>query len=225
MTLRGSSFPTFLVFTLILSVVGSSRLQAVETKPSPDFPPFQTALGVRGANGFTSDQNVGSGFGGDVFLVRHLTGPIWIEVHAGMLSGTIEANPQRFSGGDYRTIPLGLGLRITPFKSRLIPYASLGLDYLSVSYDPDPSANLSWQTLGFTVSESLDSTFGFHFGAGFFVPLSRTLYLNLEGRYMSANTSGTWQMRELRTGIATEGTIDDVKLGGFALRYGIALAF
>ena len=227
MRLKGPSIPHFILIGLVfsLTVLNGRPLWAAAESPPEPFPSFRTAIGVRGANGFTADADVGSGFGGDVFLLRHLTGPVWVEVSAGLLRGSIQANPERFSGGDYRTMPLALGLRVTPFKERVMPYLALGVDYVAVSYDPDASVMAAWQQLGFTTEESVDSTFGVHFGAGILIPVSRTLYLNLEGRYTAANTSGTWRIRDMRSGVATEGSIDDVKLGGFAVRYGIALAF
>ena len=81
----------------------------------------------------------------------------------------------------------------------------------------------SWSDLGFTIEEKVDHSFGFHAGAGIDFFLLRSIALNVDVRYYSANLKGTWSIADQISQQEVSGTIREMKLN--SIQAGISVKF
>ena len=96
-----------------------------------------------------------------------------------------------------------------------------GGDYHLNTFSLNDEIANSWNNLGFNIQESVDHTFGFHFGAGLDIFLIENIALNADVRYYTANLTGKRTLANQNNQETMSGTIDNMKLN--SLQAGISV--
>jgi opacity protein-like surface antigen len=102
-----------------------------------------------------------------------------------------------------------------PIKNRYVPYLVAGGDYHLNKFNLNEEITQSWNDLGYSIKESVDHTFGLHFGVGLDVFLLQNIVVNLDARYYTANMTGSRTLAHQISQETTSGTIDNMKLNSF----------
>lgn len=125
--------------------------------------------------------------------------------------------PDGLSGGDLRIIPIQLSLKkYFPFQSNTFAYFTGGIGYYFNSF-----------TLGdtsFNREESVESTLGYHLGAGIEYFFKGNLALILEVKYFFMSTNGSWSYTDPVTG-PESGQFNDIKMDSAVFGIGISYHF
>jgi hypothetical protein len=125
--------------------------------------------------------------------------------------------PDGLSGGDLRIIPIQLSIKkYFPFQSNTFAYFAGGIGYYLNSF-----------TLGdtrFNREEEVESTLGYHLGAGIEYLFKRNMALILEVKYFFMSTNGSWSYTDPITGTQS-GQFNDVKMDTAVFGIGISYHF
>jgi|GEM_PF-6226739 len=145
--------------------------------------------------------DAGDAWGGYVTYTRDLNSVLSLQLTANYLLGDyefqIETPPKPPLSGDYTTVGFEVALLGRYETDEFVPYCGFGAGYYFNDYDE------------LTVNDKL----GMMFLAGFYVPLSDTLSLDLSARY-----------RYLRPD-TYEIFLPEVSMDGWVLRAGVSLQF
>jgi opacity protein-like surface antigen len=87
-----------------------------------------------------------------------------------------------------------------------------GGDYHLNTFNLNKEIADSWNNLGFNIQESVEHTFGFHFGAGFDFFLIENIAINADIRYYTANLTGKRTLADKASQVEVSGTIDNMNL-------------
>lgn len=205
--------------------------ETTEPEPGPvhELPVPQTKAAGRffwvgGGAGYTmpSQSNFAKGmnFGGTMGFgpMKHLAFELRIPYFQSDVSGTAEG----LSSGRLSRLSLMLSAQVRyPIRKRFVPYLVAGGDFHLNTFRLDESIAKSWSDLGYTFQESVDHTFGFHFGAGLDVFLFENLALNLDARYYTAGLSGKWILSDQNGQEVMSGPFSDMTLN--SLQAGISV--
>ncbi|MGD8535347.1 MAG: OmpW family outer membrane protein, partial [Candidatus Aminicenantes bacterium] len=135
----------------------------------------------------------------------------------GFDSGVDGNFPDGLSGGDLRIIPIQLSLKKHfPFQSNTFAYFTGGIGYYINSF-----------TLGdtrFNREEAVESTLGYHLGAGIDYFFRGNLTFKLEAKYFFMSTNGTWSYTDPVTG-PESGQFNDIKMDSALFGIGISYRF
>lgn len=188
----------------------------------------KTSLGeyfwVGGGAGYTmpSESHFGKGinfcgtFGFGV--MKHLA----IELRVPYFQSDVVGTAGGLSSGRLSSLSLMLSVQGRyPIKNRFVPYLVAGGDYHLNTFSLNEEIANSWNNLGFNIQESVDHTFGLHFGAGLDVFLIENIALNVDVRYYTANLTGKRTLANQISQETTSGTIDNMKLN--SLQAGISV--
>lgn len=200
-----------------------------EPKPVQEVPTLRkTSFGeyywIGGGAGYTlpSESNFGKGinFGGTVgfCVMKHLA----IELRVPYFQSDVAGSANGLSSGRLSSLSFMLSVQGRyPIKNRFVPYLVAGGDYHLNTFSLNEEIANSWNNLGFNIQESVDHTFGLHFGAGLDVFLIENIALNMDVRYYTANLTGKRTLANLISQETTSGTIDNMKLN--SLQAGISV--
>jgi len=179
---------------------------------------------VGGGAGYTmpSESNFGKGinFGGTFgfCVMKHLA----IELRVPYFQSDVAGTANGLSSGRLSSLSFMLSVQGRyPIKNRFVPYLVAGGDYHLNTFSLNEEIANSWNNLGFNIQESVDHTFGLHFGAGLDVFLIENIALNMDVRYYTANLTGKRTLANLINQETTSGTIDNMKLN--SLQAGISV--
>lgn len=213
--------------------------EVIEEETEPEFEPVQevptlrkTSLGeyfwVGGGAGYTmpSQSNFGKGinFGGTFGfgVMKHLA----IELRVPYFQSDVIGMPDGLSSGRLSSLSFMLSIQGRyPIKNRFVPYLVAGGDYHLNTFSLNEEIANSWNNLGFNIQESVDPTFGLHFGAGLDVFLIENIALNVDVRYYTANLTGKRTLANLISQETTSGTIDNMKLNSLQAGISVKLFF
>jgi opacity protein-like surface antigen len=165
---------------------------------------------------FEKGMNLGGTFG--IGVMKHLAIELRIPYFQSNVVGTVDG----LSSGRLSSLSLMLSVQARyPIKNRFVPYLVAGGDYHLNTFSLNEEISNSWSNLGYTLKESVDHTFGFHFGAGLDVFLLQNIALNLDVRYYTAGLTGKWTLANHNSQEMLSGTIDNMELN--SLQAGISV--
>jgi len=197
------------------------RLAAI-AGTEPKTPRF--SLGLVG--GYISTPKCGSGpvFGGTFML--GISKNFALEIRASRFQGEVPGEINGLSKGRLTTMPIQLSLLVRiPIGSRIVPYILGGGGYFLNDFKIDSTIASDWSAVGFTISEEIEGSAGFHFGTGLDFLLSSHVGLNADIRYSFTAAKGTWKLID-KYGVAQEtGSLPDLKINPLAAGLGIRFGF
>jgi opacity protein-like surface antigen len=215
-----------------------SELEILEEEPEPAPEPSQEIQSavrtgktvpifwIGGGAGYTmpSESNFEKGinFGGTLGfgVTRHLAVELRVPYYQSNVTGSIGG----LSAGQFQTLSFALSVQARyPIKNRIIPYIVAGGDYHLNKFTLDNDIVNSWNAMGFNIEESVDHTFGFHFGGGIDLFILRSLALNFDVRYSTATLKGDWRLADTISQVETTGPIENIKLN--FIQAGIGVKF
>lgn len=183
-------------------------------------------LGVFGGYGLFANSQIQSGAAGGATFLIGFSKNIAVELAAMYQKGNVAADPNSLSKGKLTTMPLQLSLMGRfPIGKKLTPYVLAGGSYFLNSFTLDSSAANDWKALGFTLTEKVDPTFGFHFGGGLELALGKALSVDIGLRYGLAKAKGNWTMTDDKSQSETSGATGDLKLDTLTFAVGLKYFF
>ena len=200
-----------------------------EAEEIPEIPPQRTSsigryFWVGGGAGYTmpSESHFGKGlnFGGTFgfSVMKHLA----VELRVPYFQSDVNGTANGFSSGRLSSLSLMLSVQARhPIKNRYVPYLVAGGDYHLNNFSLNEEITSSWNNLGFNIEESVDHTFGFHFGAGMDYFLFENVALNLDIRYYTASLTGKRTLSDQAGNEITSTSIGSMKLN--SLQAGISV--
>ena len=210
-----------------------SEVAEKETEPEPEpvqeIPTLHTpSIGkyywVGGGAGYTmpSESHFGKGLNiGGTFgfgMTKHLAFELRVPYFQSDVSGTDGG----LSSGRLSSLSLMLSVQGRyPIQNRYVPYLVAGGDYHLNKFSLNEEITQTWNDLGYGIQESVDHTFGFHFGVGMDVFLLQNIVLNLDVRYYTANLTGNRILAHQISQETSTGAIDNMKLN--SLQAGISI--
>jgi opacity protein-like surface antigen len=209
--------------------------EIIEEEPDPESDPVQeiptlrkTSIGeyywVGGGAGYTMPSesnfekgiNIGGTFGFGV--MKHLA----IELRVPYFQSDVMGKLHGLSSGRLSSLSMMLSVQGRfPIKNRFVPYLVAGGDYHLNTFSLKEETTNSWNARGFNIQESVDHTFGFHFGTGLDVFLVKNIALNLDVRYYTAKLTGERTLSDQISQETTSIMINNVKLN--SLQAGISV--
>jgi outer membrane protein W len=183
-------------------------------------------LGILGGYGlFSNSQYKGSVAVGATFLLG-FSKNIAVEIAGIYLTGDVASAPAELSKGKLTAMPLQLSLMGRfPIGNKLTPYILAGGSYFLNSFTLDSTVADGWNAVGFTLTEKIDKTFGFHFGCGLEFAFSKTLSAAVDLRYCMAKANGNWSMKDNKSNIEDSGTLSDLNLNNMIFAFGLKYFF
>ncbi len=158
------------------------------------------------------------GFG----ITRHLALELRVPYYKSNVTGTIGG----LSTGQFQAISFTLSVQARyPIKNLIIPYLVGGGDYHLNKFTLDNEIVNSWNAMGFDIEESVEHSFGFHFGCGADFFIMRSLALNLDVRYYTASMRGDWRLADTISQIESTGPIDNIKLNSIQAAISVKFFF
>jgi hypothetical protein len=126
------------------------------------------------------------------------------------------------SKGTLGVIPIELGVKVHfPLSSSLSLFVGGGGGIYLPHFSMDEAQAKAWDSVGFTVSQTLNAAAGFHFRGGLELALGPSAGLLLEARYSSAKAKGNWKLTDSGGGPTLSGTLGDVSLDSVILGLGL----
>jgi len=145
-----------------------------------------------------------------------------VELGGIYLKGNVDSAPESLSKGKLTTMPLQLSLMGRfPVGRKLTPYVLAGGSYFLNSFTLDRTVIDGWNTVGFTLTEKVDKSFGFHFGGGLEFALGKTLSACIDVRYLLAKSKGSWILKDNKSPLESIGTFSNLKLNSLMLAIGL----
>ncbi len=133
---------------------------------------------------------------------------------------------RKLSKGKTTILPIQLSIQGRfPVSPQITPYITAGAGYYLSSFALDSTIESDWDTLGFTIEETIDSTFGFHGGAGLDYFLNDSIAINLDARYIFLKPKGTWKITDQISSTMTSGEIDPINLNSIMVGFGFKFFF
>jgi len=130
------------------------------------------------------------------------------------------------SKGKLAVMPVQLSLVVRfPLSPSLTPYVLAGGGYFLNNYTLDSGVQGDWEGLGFTISEKIENSIGFHFGVGLDVFMGSKLAIGAVVKYCMSTTKGKWTMNETVSKIEASGELKDLKLKPFIVGLGLKYFF
>jgi opacity protein-like surface antigen len=142
-------------------------------------------------------------------ITRYLALELRVPYYKSHVTGTLGG----LSTGQFQAISFTLSVQARyPIKNLIIPYLVVGGDYHLNKFTLDNEIVNSWNAMGFDIEESVEHSFGFHFGGGIDFFIMRSLALNLDVRYYTASMKGDWRLADTISQVESTGPIDNIKL-------------
>jgi opacity protein-like surface antigen len=179
---------------------------------------------VGGGAGYTmpSESYYGKGlnFGGTfgIGVTEHLA----VELRVPFFQSDMIGAANRLSSGRLSRYSLVLSVQGRYIvKDKFVPYLAAGGDYHLHTLRLNDEITQYWSDRGFSIQESVNHAFGFHFGAGLDVFLKRNIAINLDVRYHLSKMKGKRTMTNQVSQEPIKGTINNLKLN--SLQAGISV--
>jgi len=186
------------------------------TKKATPRGPSNTKISVGGWVGYThpleKKQKGGLAVGGN-FDYRIIK-PLVVEVRAWSMKRHFRAEDKGLSEGTLSAAAAQFSL-FYHFDLRVRWALNLGGGggyYFARKFDLGRGLAQSWNTLGFTIIEKLESAPGFHAGGSVDFRLTKKLGVNLDVRYCRVTSKGSWSQKDQISSETISGTFDHVKL-------------
>jgi len=180
-------------------------------------------IGVEAGVGIFQEQQFKEGTAVSLNFFYTFNPDFRMELRGGYMSVKSDNEPTGLSQGTLKVIPLQLSLQYRfKMSAKLIPYLTIGVGYYINSFDLEKGTD--WQTLGYEISDEVDSGLGFHGGLGLDYFFSPSVAFTLDARYNLAKLKGTYSIREVVTGITNTGGLD-VPLNHFTVGAGLKFLF
>lgn len=174
---------------------------------------------------FPNSQYSGSAAFGATFMLG-FSKNIAIELAGIYFKGNVKSDPEFLSKGKLTVIPLQLSLMWRfPINKKLTPYILAGGSYFLNHFTLDSTEVNGWNAVGFTRTEKVDMTFGFHFGCGLEFALGKTLSAGIDMRYCLAKAKGSWSMKDNKSSNEMNGIFSNLKLNSVLLAVGLKYFF
>ncbi len=189
--------------------------EPIQQIPSRRTPGLGEYLWVGGGAGYTmpsethfkKGMNITGTFG--FGLMKHLA----VELRVPYFQSDVASTAGGLSAGRLNNLSLMLSVQARyPLKNQFVPYLVAGGDYHLNRFNLNEEVTNSWNNQGYNIKETVDHTFGFHFGAGLDVFLMQNIALNLDVRYYTAGLKGSWTLAKQNSQETTSGTIENMTL-------------
>ena len=208
------------IFTFAASL--ETYQNAEKTKPSSS----HIGLGFLGGYWLFPNSQYGGGAAFGATFTYGFSKNIAIELAGIYFKGNVKNDPNALSKGKLTIIPLQLSLLWRfPITKKLTPYVLVGASYFLNSFSLDSAVVSGWNAVGFTLTETVDMTFGFHFGGGLEFALGKALSAVVDMRYCLAKAKGSWSMKDNKSTIEANGTFNNLKLNSVMLAVGLKYFF
>ena len=201
-------------------VAGDERESEPEPEPVQEVPILRkTSIGkyywVGGGAGYTmpSQSHFGKGLNFSGTFGIGVMENLAIELRIPYFQCDVRGTDGGLSPGRLNSLSLMLSVQGRyPIQNRYVPYVVAGGDYHVNNFSLNDEITRSWNDLGFSIQESVDHTFGFHFGVGLDFFLLHNIVLNLDARYYTANLTGSRTLAHQISQETSSGAINSMKL-------------
>lgn len=209
---RSPAFVFALLFFFSALVSFAGPIETIQ-KTDPAKGGSRMSLGILAGYGLFSSSHIGGSpaFGASFSL--GLSRNLAIELAGSFMRPNMENDPQTHYQGKLLAMPLQLSLLGRfPVGRKLTPYVLAGGSYFINNFTLDGTIVNEWNIVGMTLTEKMNSTLGFHFGAGLEYSLSRALSVGMDVRYFLAKAKGSWSIIDNASAIESNGTFSGVNL-------------
>jgi opacity protein-like surface antigen len=153
-------------------------------------------------------------------IVKYLS----IEVSGLRFQSDVEGSVAGFSKGKLTVMPVQLSIQARlPVTPRFIPYIQGGGGYYLNSFALDGEIIDTWDALGFDVEEKIESSIGYHFGAGIDFFLTGKIAISADFKYCMVKSKGSWSLTDQISGTVTSGDLENLSLD--TMMFGVGLKF
>jgi outer membrane protein W len=162
----------------------------------------------------TFDGNTETGVDAEIAFGHYFLPTVVLELGAGYFKakGQFDTGSNVRNDLEFNVIPIILSGKFMIPVGSVSPYGEVGIGAYFSSLDVSNNGN----------SFSGNSTFGIHAGAGIDVPVSETVFVGAEGRYVWADPSFGEQPIRIND---VDYSLDGFTLNGFTLTLGVGLRF
>lgn len=201
-----------LLFFFSALVSFASPMQTVQ-KTDPAKGGSRMSLGILAGYGLFSSSHIGGSPAFGVSFSLGLSRNLAIELAGGFMRPNMENDPQAHYQGKLLTVPLQLSLLGRfPVGRKLTPYVLAGGSYFINRFTLDGTVVNEWNAVGMTLTEKMNNTPGFHFGAGLEYSLRRALSVGMDVRYFLVKAKGSWNIIDNASAVEANGTFSGANL-------------
>jgi len=200
-----------------------------EAKAETEYAPPRTGIGL--IVGYAMPSGYGGGLAYGASFSFGFSSNFGIEIAGLRFQSAVDepAEADRetaLSKGKLTVMPVQLSLVARfPLSPSLTPYVLAGGGYFLNKYALDSGVQGDWEDLGFTISEKVENSIGFHFGAGLDVFMGSNLAVGAVVKYCMSTTKGKWTMNETVSKVEASGELKDLKLKPFIIGLGLKYFF
>ncbi len=180
---------------------------------------------ILGGYALPTDKNYAQAFAYGAGLSYDLHKYFAIELSGIRYESSVVGSGDGLSKGTLAVLPLEVSLKgqLPLSGGRFTPYFAVGAGYSIYQFTLDPQIAADWEKVGFRITEKLDNSIGFHFGAGLEVALNRSLALVFDARFRFAEGNAAWTMTDQTGNEEISGNLEKLDQGSIVL--GIGLKF
>ena len=214
--LEGYALPGY-IHESVVQIVGEEKVQPDIKVPKRKLEerPVKFGVGLLYENSVFYDENYTSASHFNGHFSYRVTEEVFLELSVPYLKARVEAISPGLSEGDLSVIPVQMSIKKRFFLyEKTFAYVSGGIGYYFNSFSVGDTS--------MSREETVESTLGFHAGAGIEYLVKKNLALKLDVKYCFVSTSGSWSYVDPVLG-PQSGQIDDIKLN--ALHVGIGITF
>ena len=181
-------------------------------------------IGLLGGYALTPAAELGQGLAYGAHVSFDLAPNFAVEIGALRFQAPVASSATGLSKGTLGVVPIEMDLKVHfPVSAKLELFVAAGGGVYWPQYTQDAAAAQAWTAVGFTISQNLDITVGFHFRGGLELALSKGIGLVLEARYATAKADGTWTLTDNLGGPSLTGKFTGLSLD--AVVFGLGLNF
>ncbi len=218
LSLEGYALPGYIHESMV-QVVGEEKVQPEIKVPKKRIAdrPVRFGVGLLVGLPFVSDMNYDSKSNINGYFSCRVTEAFSLELSVHYIRADVEGRPSRLSAGDLSIIPVQMSIQRYFFlRDKTFLYVSGGISYHFTNFSVDDTS--------MSREETVESTLGFHVGAGVEYFFKETLAVKIDMKYCLASTSGSWSFIDPVLG-PQSGQIDDIKLDTLLVGIGIKFFF
>jgi opacity protein-like surface antigen len=165
-----------------------------------------------GISNDTFDADTKAGFDGEIAIGHYILPTLALELGAGYFKGKGSIKTTPVHDVKFDVIPVVITAKVLVPVGPIDPYGEAGLGAYFTKFKVADNLN----------TFSGNTTFGLHAGAGLNINISPSVFLGVEGRYVTANPSFGNQKIKLND---TEYALDGFKLNGFTTTLVLGFGF
>ncbi len=180
-----------------------------------------------GGYALPTDKNYAKAFAYGAGLSFDLHKNFAIELSVLRFQSPVAGSEEGLSKGTLAVLPLEICLRgqFPLANGRFIPYFTVGAGYFLNRFSLDSQIVAGWELVGFRISEKLDSSVGYHFGAGLEIALNKSLAVAMDARFHIAEARAAWTMTDLAGNEEISGELKNLDLGSIVVGIGFKFSF